>query len=304
MVKIPGMNLLMMVAAFALGAVAMFFYTDLQEQAKVIEEQAAKAAATPIPQRAGFYNSDSPPPERATVERVFDGLTIGLDSGQVVRYLGVRVPEAGGEVHCFGKEALQANESMVGKEVRLETDPVLERAQDGAWTRYVWVDEGDDQPHKDLPSVVTQGPEGEFVDEEIEGASPAVSTDDEDSEEEIKEYLVNERIIELGLGFPLLSEEMEYYDKMLAAARFASATKRGMWGQCKIEPDEEQFLQTAVIEECVIKGVKLVNGQKAYREPGCRGYEKTIVLTTEGEKWFCSVEEAGRAGFVRAEDCD
>ncbi len=338
---------------FALGALAMFLYMDLGNKSTevAVTAESSEEGDNPVtavePQREGFANSDTPPPERAKVVRVFDGLTIGLDSGHVVRYLGVRLPSVGQPVQCFGKEGVTANEGMIGKEVRLEADPLLEKAQDGAWVRYVWVAEAD-EIFETLPSVVTQGPDGEFIDglvggeggdEDISGsvkgktgdvdevkpkavlepgAGPVegIKGNDEgeeagesgentetDGEEEVKEYMVNERIIELGLGFPLLAEEMTYYDKLFGAARFSSATKRGMWGACEVKPDEKNLYNTQELTECVIKGAKLISGKKVYRTPECKGYKETLILTSESEKWFCSVEEAEGAGFEKAEDC-
>jgi len=62
-------------------------------------------------------------PSRAVVERVIDGDTVELDSGERVRYLLVDTPESTTQVECFGAEAAAFNRALVeGREVRLTYD--------------------------------------------------------------------------------------------------------------------------------------------------------------------------------------
>ncbi len=63
----------------------------------------------------------------ATVERVIDGDTFVLTSGEKVRYIGIDAPEITGPqrktAECFGVEASEANKKLLeGKEVKLEKD--------------------------------------------------------------------------------------------------------------------------------------------------------------------------------------
>jgi len=304
-------------------------------------------------------NSD-PPPEFATVTDVIDSLTIVLDNKYIVRYLGVTTPRTTNEVQCFGKEALQANESLLEKTVRLEEDPVLAQARDGAWVRYVWVaedeksqeaygkalsgapvagltdlipEEGEGSADQESNGVNTKVDESGEMNNEVgigndttsidenkviadnEGQeepellppelSGATEAEEENSEEDkIKEYLVSERIIEMGLGFPLLSQEMIHHGKLSAAARFSSATKRGLWKHCEISEDEETgLLKTQTIEECAIKGFLLPDKSKIYRTADCEGYKDTVVLKYREGEWLCSEEEAAEKGYEKAVDC-
>jgi endonuclease YncB( thermonuclease family) len=48
--------------------------------------------------------------------------------------------------------------------------------------------------------------------------------------------------------------------------------------------------------DCRIKGNISRNG-KIYHVPGSRHYDRTRIDTSRGERWFCSVEEARRAGW-------
>ena len=316
-----------------------------------------------------------PPPAFGVVSEVVDALTILIDDRYKIRYLGVTVPATSDKVECFGKEAVQANESMLGKTVKLERDEVLTQARDGAWIRYVWVadDEnteaaylralngetvlglteslsidtsamsptGQDTP--DNSPVASQESSLEQIGDELTGettnesgamgnndsaiggftdngdgaqglngvvpqdvdsaGSEAMPAADDTDKVLYKEYMVSERIIEMGIGFPLLSREMKYYDRLVAAARYSSATKRGLWGKCQISQDDNGFLTSQIEEECVIKGFALMSGEKIYRTPSCAAYKDTVILGYKGGKWLCREEEAVNSGFVKAADC-
>jgi hypothetical protein len=131
----------------------------------------------------------------------------------------------------------------------------------------------------------------------------AGSDDEQEEEEMIREYLVSERIVEMGLGFPLLSKDMIYHEKLSAAARYSSATKRGLWGACEISENENGLLKTQSIDDCVIKGAETSGGQRIYRTPQCKAYKDTVVLMYQGGEWLCSEEEAVEKGFMKAADC-
>jgi len=81
--------------------------------------------------------------ERYFVERVIDGDTIYLGSGESVRYIGVDAPEIhhpSRGMECFGPEAAKRNRELVeGRWVALEEDAV-DRDSYGRLLRYVYVD--------------------------------------------------------------------------------------------------------------------------------------------------------------------
>ena len=62
--------------------------------------------------------------------------------------------------------------------------------------------------------------------------------------------------------------------------------------------------QTAKTEACLIKGnVSKRNGnQKIYHCPNWDDYSKTEVNRSEGDRWFCTEEEALAAGFRKPEN--
>lgn len=78
------------------------------------------------------------------VGHVVDGDTIKLESGEVIRYIGIDTPETVDPrkpVQCYGKEASAKNKELVdGKEVKLEKD-VSETDKYGRLLRYVWLDD-------------------------------------------------------------------------------------------------------------------------------------------------------------------
>lgn len=84
----------------------------------------------------------NPSKYKAKVINVIDGDTIKIESGQVIRYIGIDTPET---VHpnkptqCYGKEASDKNKELVeGKEVKLEKD-ISETDKYGRLLRYVWL---------------------------------------------------------------------------------------------------------------------------------------------------------------------
>ena len=52
---------------------------------------------------------------------------------------------------------------------------------------------------------------------------------------------------------------------------------------------------------CKIKGnISISSGNKIYHVPGQQDYENTRIQPEHGEKWFCSEEEAIKAGWRKA----
>jgi endonuclease YncB( thermonuclease family) len=233
-----------------------------------------------------------------TVDHIVDPLTFTTTNGETIRFIGARSPLITDPIQCYGKEAMQAAESLIGKEVRLEIEPLFTNAEDGALPRYVFLIL--EPAQKNIPKTGTGA-------EVVTGTGIDVIYDDKEEEEEPKEILVNERALEMGTAFPLVSEEMMYGQRMLSAARYASATKKGLWGACEVTPVETakgKILNTQAIEDCIIKGKVLENGSKIYRTKDCSAYKETIVNRTKGGQWFCAEDTAEDAGFTKASDCE
>lgn len=60
-------------------------------------------------------------------------------------------------------------------------------------------------------------------------------------------------------------------------------------------------LPAALSPSCTIKGnVSIETGERIYHAPGQRYYSRTVISPEYGERWFCSEEEARRAGWRRS----
>lgn len=51
---------------------------------------------------------------------------------------------------------------------------------------------------------------------------------------------------------------------------------------------------------CTIKGNVSAGGERIYHVPGQRYYRETVISPRKGERWFCSEEDARRAGWRRS----
>jgi hypothetical protein len=60
---------------------------------------------------------------------------------------------------------------------------------------------------------------------------------------------------------------------------------------------------SAAAASCTIKGNIAKDGEKIFHVEGCQSYGATKIDTSAGEKWFCSEEEAKKAGWRKALNC-
>lgn len=109
----------------------------------------------------------------------------------------------------------------------------------------------------------------------------------------VDEVFVDKVLVEEGLARVASGENPSFGAVLLAAEDSARQAKRGIWSSL-----------CAGKEGCVIKGnVRRDRGTKVYHLPECYNYEKIVVNEREGDQWFCSEEEAKKAGFRKSEDC-
>lgn len=105
--------------------------------------------------------------------------------------------------------------------------------------------------------------------------------------------LVDRAMVEEGLAQAAGGENPKYGADLLAAQDSAKKAKRGIWSSL-----------CAAGEECLIKGsYRRDKGTKIYHLPECYNYEKIVINEREGDRWFCTEEEAKAAGFRKSEDC-
>lgn len=203
------------------------------------------------------------------VTRVIDGDTIEIEGGKRVRYIGMDTPEISGGTDCFGIEATNRNKALVlNKNVELEKD-VSETDRYGRLLRYIYVDG----------------------------------------------IMINETLVREGFAnaatFP---PDVKYQQLFHEAEQQARNNNHGLWGACKqISPTKptveitKKFTPTVVIppksDSCNIKGNISSSGEKIYHLPGCRSYNQTIIKQSDGERMFCSEEEAIQAGWRKAKNC-
>ena len=111
---------------------------------------------------------------------------------------------------------------------------------------------------------------------------------------------VNARLVELGLA-------RAYRGNGTYAAEedAARAAARGLWAYDMQDPADwrarkrEAAEATEAPEGCAIKGNVSGSG-RIYHLPGQQNYDRTRISTGQGERWFCSEEEALAAGWRRA----
>jgi len=125
------------VVAFVVKSVAM----DLVDRFSLpLAEESLQLEPSSAPLQITGTSTDSA--VLATVQRVIDGDTIELSTGEVVRYIGIDTPETKHStkpIECFGEKASQRNKELVeGKQVQLEKD-VSETDRYGRLLRYIWL---------------------------------------------------------------------------------------------------------------------------------------------------------------------
>lgn len=102
---------------------------------------------------------------------------------------------------------------------------------------------------------------------------------------------VNLELIENGFArFFLDSFNTLHQEEFLRAAMDSQENYLGLWGIC----GEDRFQN-----KCLIKGNVGTNDyySKFYHLPGDSYYENTVVNLENGDKWFCTIEEAEANGF-------
>src|SRR3546814_13746645 len=61
--------------------------------------------------------------------------------------------------------------------------------------------------------------------------------------------------------------------------------------------DQRDGTSTPPSPRCRIKGNISASGERIYHLPGSRSYPDVRISSAKGERWFCSIEQARRAGW-------
>jgi len=210
------------------------------------------------------------PPTTAQVTRVIDGDTLEVQiDGSVtkIRLIGVDTPETvhpNKPVQYFGKEASAFTRRMAeGKQVTLEFD------QASAAT-------GHRDKYGRLLAYV-------FLEDGT---------------------LLNAEIIRQGYGHAYTRFPFARMEEFRALEREAREAGRGLWAHGEGAAPEQGPGSSpppgTPDRPCRIKGNINSRGEKIYHLPGQQYYDVTQIDEASGERWFCTEEEAIKAGWRKA----
>lgn len=113
--------------------------------------------------------------------------------------------------------------------------------------------------------------------------------------------LINKTMMNEGWGRPDYRKNSQR--EVLTSAYHEAVTKKaGLWSFC-INPNPPNFPNYP--NGCLIKGnIDTATYQKTYHLQTCRQYKQVVLNTAYGDSWFCTEQEAVKAGFERAKGCD
>lgn len=113
----------------------------------------------------------------------------------------------------------------------------------------------------------------------------------------IQETDVNLAMIASGNAY-ISRADPEDRPELINAIRIAREQKIGIFGPTCNQASNTQN------PKCVIKAnISQSYGDRLYRFPGCKEYNNTMVQLYLGENWFCTEQEAIKAGFTKGSDC-
>lgn len=207
------------------------------------------------------------------VIKVVDGDTIDVSiNGKTerIRLIGINTPETVDPrkpVECFGKEASDKAKALLNsKKVYLESDITQgELDKYNRLLRYVFLEDGTN---------------------------------------------FNLLMIKEGYAYEYTyNTPYKYQAEFKEAQKYAENTKAGLWGDlCQGQtlnivttpiPTQESSTST-----CTIKGNISSTKEKIYHMIGCGSYEKTQIDISQGERMFCTEQEALDAGWRKALNCN
>lgn len=245
----------------------------------VATETASPApTSTPVPTLAASKLNDCLPDnaknEPARLVKIVDGDTIDVNINGApftVRYIGIDTPETkdpDSPVQFYGPEATNRNTELVAnKEILLVKDS-SETDQYGRLLRYVFAD-------------------GIFVNETL-----------------VKEGYAHAKAYPPDTSCHALFTEAEEQAKTQALGLW-SAAATSVEVVPTLAPTQPPVSNTdgcpqGCLEEkpgCAIKGNINNSGEKIYHVPGSTSYSKTKIDPSNGERWFCTANEAISNGW-------
>ena len=115
---------------------------------------------------------------------------------------------------------------------------------------------------------------------------------------------LNAWMVRQGWAIAYRQYSRDYVDDESAA----QAEKAGIWAGRFIKPSKwrrggrlaVESAKGPVAASCQIKGNISRSGERIYHVPGARDYGPTRIDESKGERWFCSEDEARKAGWRRS----
>lgn len=114
----------------------------------------------------------------------------------------------------------------------------------------------------------------------------------------VDDIFINELLVKEGFAHASsYPPDVKYQDLINNAQSEAQSQNKGLWAGCNGEPGTALANQ----DGCVIKGnISFSTGEKIYHMPGQEYYDKTAIDESKGERWFCTEEEAQKAGWRKS----
>ena len=119
----------------------------------------------------------------------------------------------------------------------------------------------------------------------------------------IEGVMVNDLLVRQGYAtsssYP---PDIKYQNQLLQAQQEAEQNKLGLWSACNSSykaPVQTFQNQQPPDANCIVKGNISSNG-KIYHMPGQYYYNKTQIDQSQGERWFCTEEDAQAAGWRKS----
>lgn len=111
---------------------------------------------------------------------------------------------------------------------------------------------------------------------------------------------VGQALVSRGLAFAFRKYSTDY----VGAENRAKSVATGLHATRVALPWEHRGAKRAEKHpaNCAIKGNISAKGERIFHRPGQPHYSRTRISTAKGERWFCTVEEARRAGWRAAKN--
>jgi len=113
----------------------------------------------------------------------------------------------------------------------------------------------------------------------------------------VDDSLLDEEMIRAGWA-KYNSTKSTRVNDLKAASKYAQENALGIYNKkCR-------QTENLANPKCNIKGnIDQKKDVLVYHLPGCPGYDQTIIELSDGDAWFCTEEEAVKAGFKKASAC-